>query len=786
MWTMAQFSISGIVTDKGSGKTMPGANVVIDETFLSTSTDADGNYVFKKLKSGKHSVKVSFVGYKSVIRKVDLKTDLELDFELVYSSILSDEVIVQATRARANSPTTYSTVDKEQITANNTGQDLPYIMQLTPSVVTTSDAGGGVGYTGIRIRGTDITRINVTMNGVPVNDPESHNVYFVDLPDLASSIDNIQIQRGIGTSTNGAAAFGASINIQTTKLNADPYAGLNSAAGSFNTFKNTLNFGSGLINGKWAFDGRLSAINSDGYIERGWSDLKSFYISGGYYGEKSILKAIISSGREKTYQAWYGTPKDSLKTNRRYNPSGAMYGENGQITGYYDNQTDNYGQDYYQLHFAHQFNKSLSLGSAVFYTKGKGYYESFKNKENYGDYGFEDVIIGSDTISETRLVNQKWLDNDYVGANVSINYNKNKVDVTFGAGANYYQGDHFGYVVWAEHASNGFIDKPWYENTGEKDDSHIFGKANYQISNKLNIYGDIQFRRINYKITGNHDDLRDLTQEQNFSFFNPKAGLYYSLNESNSIYGSVAIANREPNRSVYRDADTGQVVKPERLTDYELGYKFNSKRIGLEANYYYMDYKDQLVLTGQINNVGEAIMVNVPKSFRTGLEIVAIFNFLKNLKWELNGTFSQNKIKGFVSYIDNWNTWGQEIDSLGTTDISFSPDIIAGSNLSYIPLKGLKLSLVSRYVGRQYIDNTSNKNHSLDPYFVNDVKLSYSIKTEFIKQIDFWLSLNNVLNNEYETNAWVYRYYYDDVEYSMDGYFPQAKFNFMAGVGLKF
>ena len=785
VWAMAQFSISGRVTDKESGNSLPGASVIIDETFLSTSTDANGNYLFKKIKPGKHRVKVSFVGFKSIVKDFDLTGDRVLDFELIYSSVLSEEVIIQATRVQEKSPATYSTVSKEQIRENNIGQDLPYIMQLSPSVVTTSDAGGGVGYTGIRIRGTDITRINVTMNGVPVNDAESQGVYFVDLPDLASSVNNIQIQRGVGTSSNGAAAFGASINIETTMLNANPYAEINSAAGLFNTFKNTLNFGSGLMNGKWAFDGRLSAISSDGYIERASSNLKSFYISGGYYGEKNILKAILSSGREKTYQAWYGTPKDSLGTNRRYNPSGAMYDDIGFI-GYYDNQTDNYQQDYYQLHYAHQFNKNLSLSSTLFYTKGKGYYENFKNKKSYGDFGLDDVIIGNDTITKTNMINQKWLDNDYMGVILSINYTKNKVDVTFGTGGNYYKGDHYGYIVWAEHAGNSFIDKPWYENTGKKDDRHIFGKVNYKANKKLNLYADLQFRRINYRIEGTHDDLRDLTQEHSFNFFNPKAGIYYSLDENNSMYGSVAIANREPNRSVYRDADSGQLIKPERLIDYELGYKYNSHRIGLEANFYYMDYKDQLVFTGQINNVGDAIMVNVAKSYRAGLEIVAGINLLQNLKWELNGTFSQNKIKGFVSYIDNWNTWGQEIDSLATTDISFSPDIIAGSNLSYIPLKNLKVSLISRYVGRQYIDNTSSKNHSLSPYFVNDIKIFYSIKTNFLKRIDLWLSLNNILNTEYETNAWVYRYYYNDVEHEMNGYFPQAKFNFMAGVSLKF
>ena len=784
--TFAQFTISGMVKDSRSGELLPGATIQLSDG-SATTANATGYYSIPKVKSGSYQMKVSFIGYKTIKKEIVVKESLKMDFELKYTPILSDEVIVQATRAQKKSPTTYAVVDRDEIAENNIGQDLPYILQLTPSVVTTSDAGAGVGYTGIRIRGSDITRINVTMNGIPVNDAESQGVYFVDLPDLASSVDNIQIQRGVGTSTNGAAAFGASINIQTTKLNPDPYAEINTMAGSFNTFKNTVNFGSGLIAGKWAFDGRYSNIQSDGYIERGWSKLSSFYISGGYYGEKSILKAIVTSGRERTYQAWNGTPKDSLATNRRYNPSGEMYNENGGIKGYYDNQTDNYKQDYYQLHFAHQFNKNLNLSSALFYTKGKGYYENFKNKESFEEYGLDDVIIGVDTITETDMINQKWLDNDFYGGNLSLRFETEKIDITLGGGYNYYHGDHYGYIIWAEYASNSFIDQPWYENTGKKSDGNIFGKVNYKINDLINIYADLQFRTINYKIEGTHDDLRDLTQSHQFNFFNPKGGVFLTLNEHNNLYASVAVANREPNRSVYRDADPGQQISPERLIDFELGYQLNRRIVNLEANFYYMDYQDQLVLTGQINNVGDAIMMNVPKSYRTGIEIVGGIQFLKSLRWDLNATFSSNKIQDFVSYTDNWNTWPEQaVDSLGTTDISFSPGIIAGSNVSWEAFKNFKTSFVSRFVGRQFIDNTSNIERSLDPYFVNDLKFSYSIKTNLIKQIDLMLSLNNIFMAEFETNAWIYRYYYDDVEYEMNGYFPQAKFHFMGGVSLKF
>jgi iron complex outermembrane recepter protein len=782
-----QYSVSGKITDKEDRNPLSGANIVIQGTRFSTSSFEDGTYRITGLKPGSYKFKVSFIGYKSLVQEIEVVSDKLIDFTLEYNSVLSDEVIVQSTRVQEKSPSTYSTIESEEIVRQNTGQDLPFILQITPSVVTTSDAGAGVGYTGIRIRGTDITRINVTMNGVPVNDPESQDVFFVDLPDLASSVDNIQIQRGVGTSSNGAAAFGASINIQTTTLNPDPYGEINSAAGSFNTFKNTLRFGSGLVNGKWSFDGRLSAIQSDGYIDRGWSNLHSFYMSGGYYGEKTILKAIVTSGWEKTYQAWNGTPKDSLATDRTYNPSGEMVDENGNITGYYNNETDNYRQDYYQLHFVRQFNKNLNLTSSLFYTKGKGYYESYKNNDSYSDYGFDDVISGGDTITETKLVNQKWLDNDFYGLNLALKYSRNKINAALGGGWNFYNGDHYGYVIWAEQSSNSFIDKPWYENTGRKTDFNLFAKANYQINNFLNLYGDLQVRNIYYSIDGIHDDLRDLTQEHFFTFFNPKGGVYFTLDKSNSLYASVAVAHREPSRSVYRDADPGQKISSEQLFDYELGYKFQNKRLNIEVNHYYMKYKDQLVLTGQINNVGDPIMVNVPNSFRTGIELNGGIQILKQLRWDMNLTLSRNKITDFVGYTDNWDTWPeQNVDTLGTTDISFSPEIIGSSDFAWEPVKSLQISLQSKYVGRQFIDNTSTNGRSLDPYFINDLKFYYTIKTSFIRQIDLMLSLNNIFNAEYESNAWIYPYYYENKEYEMNGYFPQAKFNFMAGVSLKF
>jgi iron complex outermembrane recepter protein len=783
----SQYTISGKITDKEGGKSLAGANIVVQGTRFSTSSTEDGTYSMAGLKPGSYKFKVSFIGYKTFIQEIEVVSEKSVDFALEYSPVLSDEVIVQSTRVQEKSPSAYTTVQNEEISRQNTGQDLPFILQITPSVITTSDAGAGIGYTGFRIRGTDITRINVTMNGVPINDAESQDVFFVDLPDLASSVDNIQIQRGVGTSSNGAAAFGASINIQTTALNSDPYAEVNSSVGSFNTFKNTLRFGSGLVNGKWAFDGRLSAIQSDGYIDRGWSNLKSFYVSGGYFGAKTILKAVVTSGWEQTYQAWNGTPKDSLATNRTYNPSGEMYDDAGNIIGYYDNETDNYRQDYYQLHFAQELNKSLNMTAALFYTKGKGYYESFKNDESFVDYGLDDMIIGSDTITSTDLINQKWLDNDFYGLNLSLNYSKNKISAIVGGGWNSYYGNHYGYVIWAEYAGNSFIDKPWYENTGDKRDYNGYLKVTYKLNSVINLFGDIQVRNIHYSIDGTHDDLRDITQDHDFTFFNPKGGIFLNLDERSSLFGSVAVSHREPNRTAYRDANPGQLVNPEKLLDYELGYNFRTKRFLFEAGYYFMNYKDQLVLTGKINNVGDPILVNVPKSYRTGIELTGGFKIAGKLQWDVNLTFSQNKIRDFVAYTDNWDTWPeQKVDTLGTTDISFSPDIIGGSCITWEPFKAFSMVLQSKYVGRQYIDNTATKQRSLEPYFVNDMKFYYTIKTGLIRQIDLMMSLNNIFNMEYESNAWVYPYYYENNEYEMNGYFPQAKFNIMAGVSLKF
>ena len=782
----AQYSLSGKITSSDNNEPLPGAHIVINNSNISTVSDNNGVYQINSLEAGKYQLQISYIGMKTETISIDIRENTTKNISLTLSAVFGEEVIISAIRATDESPTTYTIMDQEEIERRNTGKDLPYILRNTPSVVVSSDAGAGVGYTGMRIRGTDLTGINVTLNGVPVNDGESHSVYFVNLPDLASSINDVQIQRGVGTSTLGAASFGASINIVTGESNVDPYAELSSSFGSFNTVKNTIMFGSGLLNDHWNFNGRLSMINSDGYVDRASSKLRSAYFSTGYTSDKNIFKALAILGSEKTYQSWYGIPKDSLETNRTYNPSGAMYDANGNLTGYYDNQTDNYNQDYYQLHYAHKFNNRLNIASTAFLTLGKGYYESYKNDRDYEDYGIKDTIIGNDTITSTNLIQQKWLDNKYYGLNLSLNYTTDRLKLNFGGAWSNYDGDHYGKIIWAQVIPQDQLNNNWYFNNGKKTDINIFAKANYKVTDKLSLYGDIQYRVIDYSIDGIHDDLRDLTQNQTFNFINPKGGIFYSLNEAQNLYFSVGVANREPNRSVYRDADTSQTITPERLIDYELGYSYQANKFKVEANLFYMDYKDQFVMTGKINNVGTAIMTNVPKSFRAGIELVAGANIAKIIDWNINATLSQNKIHDFVSYVDNWDTWGQEKEEMGTTDISFSPNAIFNSDFSVSPVKNLRLGLNSSYVSRQYIDNTSNKQRSLDPYFVNNINIYYTLHTSLIKQIDFMLSLNNIFNEKYETNAWVYRYYSSNTEYEMNGYFPQAEFNFSFGINLKF
>ena len=765
--------IKGKVTDI-NGLSLPGAGITIENTILGVHTDSEGNYSLAIRKGGIYKLRFSFIGFESQIRDVTLKGDTVLNIVLLAKSVMTEEVFVNATRAGERTPMAYSTVTKEDISKNNIAQDIPYLLGYTPSLVVSSDAGTGVGYTNINIRGTDVKRINVTIDGVPVNDAESHGVWWVDLPDLASSADNIQIQRGVGTSTNGAGAFGATINFQTTNLNREPYAEVNSSYGSFNTSKNTINFGTGLINKKFAIDARLSKIWSDGYIDRAFSDLKSFYISGTMYGETSILKLMIFSGVEHTYQAWDGVPKDSLATHRTYNIHN------------YKNETDNYWQDNYQLHYSKEISSNISANTALHYTHGQGYYENLIQNSKYSSFNLPNAIFNTDTITSSDFITQRWLRNDFYGFTYSLNYRKDKISTIIGGGWNQYLGNHFGDIIWAKTVTYNNDSYRWYQGTGNKKDLNTFLKINYSLTSKLNLYADLQFRNINYSIGGFDENLKDVTQNHKYNFFNPKAGFTYNLDEKQKVFSSFGVSQREPDRDDFIDADPGKTPVPEKLFDYEAGYEFHSSILMLKGNLYYMFYHDQLILTGKINNVGATILTNVPKSYRQGIEIETGIQIFENLNWYENLTISRNIIPVFEDLTDNWDNSLQDKEILKNKTISFSPSIIAGSVIDYYPFKNFHLSLNTKYVGKQYIDNTQNTERMLKAYLVQNISFLYTIKSKIFKEMTCQFVVNNLFDKLYETNAWVYKYIEEGSLHVMDGYFPQAGINCMVKFGIKF
>ena len=799
-WGFAQFTLNGTVKSD-SGERLVGANLLISNSFSGTTSDVNGAFQFKNLKAGNYQLIISYMGYEKQTKDVQLTGNQALDVVLKQESILAEEVLVSANRVKEKTPVAFTTLEKSEIEKNNMGQDIPYLLSLTPSFVATSDAGTGVGYTNFRIRGTDMNRINVTVNGIPMNDAESHGTWWVDIPDLASSTDNIQVQRGVGTSTNGAAAFGATINLQTLTINKDASAGYSTSAGSFGTFKNTVGVSSGLIKGKFTFDARLSKVSSDGFIDRAASDLKSFFVSGGYFTGNTILKAIVFSGLENTYQAWNGVPSVRLNNDmtgmQRYADHGLysqkqvdeMVASNNRTYNLYTypNQVDHYQQDHYQVLFSHQFNPSISLNASGFYTKGKGYYEEYKEDQKLADYLITPLVVGGVAVTNSDLIRRKWLDNDFYGMTFSINRKQETNEFTFGGGYSVYDGNHFGKVIWARNAGNSEINHQWYRGTGLKKDLNLFAKYNYELVENLNLFVDLQYRKIDYTIGGIDDDLRDLKQAHQFEFFNPKVGIYYQLSDKQNLYANFARANREPNRDNYVDADPkGKQPTFETLNDFELGYKFSATRLTFGANAYFMSYQNQLILTGEINDVGAPIMTNVDNSYRAGLELMAGLKLTEKLKLDVNMTFSKNKIKNFTDYVDDWDNGGQIANKLGTTDLAFSPDVIANSQLSWMAAKGLNVSLQSYSVSKQYIDNTSSNERKLNGYFLNNLKFTYRVQQKFAQEFNLHLMVNNLFDTKYENNAWVYSYMLGGERFAMDGYFPQAGINFMAGLDIKF
>ena len=728
---------------------------------------ANFTIVLKPLKSFLWQFLIALVSSVSFAQQTDSTTVNQID-----------AVLVSAIRITKKTPISFTNFSKKEIEIRNLGQDIPIIMNFLPSVVTTSDAGNGVGYTGIRVRGSDATRVNVTINGIPYNDSESSGTYFVNMPDFASSLQSIQLQRGVGTSTNGGSAFGASLNMLTDSFAKESNGEIANSVGSFSTRKHTVKFSTGLLNDHFELAGRLSIIASNGYIDRATSDLKSYFLQGTYVGKTTLIKALVFGGTEKTYQAYYGIDAETLKTNRTFNPIGQYTDQFGNQR-FYENETDNYQQDHYQLHWNERISNNWSTNIAFHYTKGKGYYENYKEDAKLASYNLPDVVIGGTTIKKSDLIRQKWLDNDFFGTTFSTNYKTKNVDFIFGGALNRYIGSHFGKVVWARFASTGEINDKYYDNNAVKDDGNLFAKVNYQLTKKISIYGDLQYRNVIYNAnspeTGVVNDV--------FRFVNPKIGLDVALNDKNNLYFSYAKAQREPNRNDYENGSP----KPEKLDDFELGWRFNSAKTQINLNGYLMNYTDQLVLTGAIDEVGSPLRENVGDSYRIGIEFDATFKTSEKWYIKPNFTLSQNKNTNFVFQRDG------VLQNLGNTNIAFSPNFIAANQLVYVPSKQLQIALLSKYVGSQFMGNIDAQSSKLNAYFTNDINIMYEIKSKSVfKAIVLSGIVTNLLHFKYESNGYFYTY---DDDYSVPGtvttvegfgFYPQAGIHFLVGMNLKF
>ena len=677
-----------------------------------------------------------------------------------------NEVLVKAVRVDADSPITHSNVSKEELAKRNLGQDIPILLNYLPSVVTTSDAGAGIGYTGIRVRGTDATRVNVTINGIPYNDPESQGTFWVNLGDFASSVQSLQLQRGVGTSTNGSGAFGASLNLLTDAYSIDPYAEVANSFGSYNTRKHTVKVSTGLLNNHFEISGRFSKIDSDGYVDRAFTDLKSYFLQGVYKDETTLIKALTFGNKERTYQSWYGLTAEELRDNRRQNPYT------------YENETDNYWQDHYQLHWNERLDSNWSTNLGLNYTQGRGYFEQFKADELADNFSnlIED---GSDVIV------RRWLDNDFYVVNANLTFKNSNLEVISGLSYNTYSGDHFGEVIWgSDLAPDTEIRDRYYDGDAKKNDFSIFSKATFKLGQDVTGFVDLQGRFVTYRTNGVNSDLVDFGTDANFNFFNPKLGLTYKISDFNSLYTSYARANREPNRDDFKAG----VTEHETLNDIELGWRFRKSKMNINANFYYMFYENQLVLTGELDDVGSPIRATSGESYRLGFEVDANLYFSPVLNTSTNASLSTNKNRDFTTSIDG------ELVNLGNTNISFSPEIVIGNAINVTPLKNLQLSFLSKYVGEQYMGNIDNPDSKLQSYFVNDFNVNYEIMPDrLFKSIVFSGLVNNIFNKKYVSNGYFGSYTYDDASSPSGiatgyyaGYYPQATTNFLIGVNLKF
>lgn len=793
----SQKTLSGVVISE-DGKAIPYAKIRVDQSQIGTVSNRYGQFMIEKIPAQTRSLIVRAIGYAE--QQVGLKKDGSLtDLKIqLYKQVQNLETVhVDATRPQICPTSATEISKKDDLEQKNFGQDLPVLLNTMPSVVTTSDAGAGIGYTGMRIRGVDAERINVTINGIPVNDPESHGVWWVNMPDLVGSVDNIQVQRGVGTSTNGAASFGASVNIKTDNIAENAYGTIDNVVGSFNTWKSSVRAGTGLIDGKFAMDVRLSRVLSDGFIDRANSNLKSFYLSGAYVGKRSLIKAVAFSGKERTYQSWYGTPEsvineDEAEMNAYADRNYLSDAERtnllnaGRTYNYYtyQDEVDNYQQDNYQLHFTHTFSPKTTLNIAGHYTKGRGYYEQYKYGQNLSDYGINQVIVGADTVTSSDLIRRRWLDNDFVGAVYSLSHKVNS-DLSFqlGGAANTYIGQHYGELVWARYASESEIYDRYYDNNAQKSELSSYFKTDY-VKNKWSLYADVQYRYVDYNFGGFDDvsgNLIDIDQKEVYHFINPKAGGSFAFNAKNRLFISAGIGNREPVRKDFRESSTKSRPEHETLRDLELGHSYEVSRFQIRTNIYYMNYNNQLINTGRINDVGAYTRINVEDSYRLGIELAIIVSPVQDIDITAGFTYSQNKIASFTEYVDNYDDPNYEQTQIQheDTDMAFSPNVIGNLGFTFRPVDGLALNWMTKYVGDQFLDNTSNQDRKIDAFTYSNVSLNYTLENVIFKSMTFGVQCNNILDAKYQNNGYTWGYIAGGQRTVENFYSPQAGRNYM-------
>jgi iron complex outermembrane recepter protein len=776
---LAQVQLTGTVIDEGASP-LAGASVVIGPDIgLGTSTDALGRFVMRSSTGGALRLRVSMIGYQrldTVIMVSDPMPALRLRLLREQIALRGAEVV--ALRGGGRAPFAQSTVTREQIERINTGVDLPYLLEQQPGVVATSDGGAGIGYTYMRIRGTDGTRTNITLNGVPFNDAESQGAFLVNLPDLASSIEDIEVQRGVGSSTNGPAVFGASVNIRTTAVKPLPWALVSAGGGSFSTQRYSVSAGTGLIDGRFSLDARLSSITTDGYVDRASADLKSYFLQGAWVGPKRSLRFITFRGKEITYQAWGGVPREVIDTNRTFNPYT------------YENEVDDYDQAHYQLLFDQRLSANATVNATLFRVDGAGYFEQFKEDDDLAAYGIAPAVINGDTTTTSDIIRRRWLDNTMLGANASADIRLRRHRLVIGASYSDYKGMHFGELIWARYAGSTDIRDRYYDNDARKTDASAFAKLHLAVNDRFEAYADAQVRRVDHTLEMLNAAALPEQQSIGFIFFNPKAGLQWRVHEGGRAYASMAVANREPNREDLQETTPSSRPRSERLLDYELGYERRAGRMSLGINCYYMDYADQLVLTGELNDVGAALRTNVARSYRAGVELTGAVRFGRMLTWKANAAFSRNRVNGFTEFVDDWDSGGQVAYSYAESELSFSPSMVAGSELSCrmwndAQLGSCDLAFVTKYVGRQYLDLSASPDRMLDAFLVNDLRLNATWLAKGTKGIDFILTMRNLFSALYESNGWAYSFVSDGRRQEFVGLYPQAPLNLLGGVSVR-